>query len=301
VGDALYPAHLLKEGQPQKDIWLLWTTLRSGLTPPSTIWRVCESEIEAHEFMRKHPVGSVILEVSAQHSVWHDWVRDVIDTGFPIGIAAGDGDSPLAFDTLTDAGIYEQRYGNKLSKEIIDFLGEIRISELRDRFLDKWEIAAAFEYCFSNLPHSSAAYVAAHYQYHYYITMDDFSAGYIWRDLEILTDGVETLAVKAIETRQKAGQAGSVKSAEARGARRAALLVEMEGLVRRNPDIVPIGDEQIAKLAVTKAKEANPALWRQGQGQVSEYIGELRRGEAGPEMQGRYQALFGSKPPKRSR
>jgi hypothetical protein len=75
----------------------------------------------------------------------------------------------------------------------------------------------------------------------------------------------------------------------------------MEKVCQRNPDIANLGEDPISELALREAIQKDDSLWSQGKGQVQEYLGEIRRGEAGPELQSRYAALFGSKPPKRSR
>lgn len=226
-------------------------------------------------------------------------VRNIMRPGFPLGIAAGDRESPLAFHVLGDAGIYSERFG-PLSGEVIDFIGPQRLGEIKELFGGNWQVAAAFEYCWLNLPHSSPAFVAASYQYHHYITEDDFAAGYHWRDLEIMVHGVEAAALKAIETRKRAGESGSAKSAEARKNRRANLMEQIETLAARNPDLTTLlGPEGVAKLALKECIKEDAVMWKQGRGQVAEYLGEIRRGDAGQDMQQRYKALFGDKPPRR--
>jgi hypothetical protein len=45
-------------------------------------------------------------------------------------------------------------------------------------------------------------------------------------------------------------------------------------------------------MASQDAVADDPALWSQGAGQVEEYLGEIRRGEAGEQMLARYLAMF---------
>ncbi|TQM93772.1 hypothetical protein BD293_2421 [Roseinatronobacter monicus] len=108
------------------------------------------------------------------------------------------------------------------------------------------------------------------------------------------------LGVKAEAIKKKREVAAGEKSREQRDSRRSELLNKMEALVSRSPDIVRFGPEQLAKVALEDCINDNPGLWRQGKGQVNEYLGEIRRGDEGvlPEMQKRYQAIFGSEPPK---
>jgi hypothetical protein len=225
-------------------------------------------------------------------------VRDMVNYGSSFKVVAGDQSLPIADSVLQEAGIYDEDYG-PLSSAVKGYLGEVRVDELKERFGDNWEVAAAYEYCLLMLPHNSPAFIAASYRYAHYISEDDFSAGYYWRDLEVLFYGVEAEATRAIETRRKAGAGGSKKSAQAREDRRSALMSAIENVAQENPAFVRLGEAGLARLALDDAVQANPTLWKQGKGQVEEYLGEIRRGEAGQDLKERYQALFGRKAPKR--
>jgi len=107
------------------------------------------------------------------------------------------------------------------------------------------------------------------------------------------------LGVTAQETKAKREAAAGQKSRELRENRRADLLDKMEAIAKRSPDIVRLGPETVAKLAIEDCIKGDPALWSVGRGQVSEYLGEMRRGgapgEADAAMKVRYEALFGGK------
>jgi hypothetical protein len=298
-GDPFFPPDIAIEGnETASEVWAIYTTYRTGLQPSKSFLGFAFSEDEANAFRERHRVGSEIPEPQCSGQEEIDAIRAIMKSGSLLGVSAGDRESPLAFKVLGDSGIYQGRF-RALSSEVIEFLGEQRVSEIKKLYGENWQIAAAFEYCWLNLPHSSPAFVAASYQYHYYITEDDFSAGYNWRDLEIMVHRVEAEALKAIETRKKAGKSGSEKSAKARETRRAALMVAFEDVAGRNPDLLKLGVAPLAKLALEKAVETDPSLWRQGKGQVMEYAGEIRRGEAGEYLKARFEALFPAKPPKR--
>lgn len=100
--------------------------------------------------------------------------------------------------------------------------------------------------------------------------------------------------------REKAGASGGKSSKGNREARVADLLSGLENFVTRNPDIDTDDPNAVAKFAVKILAKANPKLWSEGKGQIDQYLGELRRGEAGADLQARYLALFPPKPPKRS-
>ena len=299
-GDPFFPsAHQMRGNEAADEVWMIFLHYRTGLKPVEVTSTILFSEFEADEYKKKHPVGSEISELSFSITRDKGLFHELIKKGFPFEIDAGDRESPLAFDVLRNSGIYDKNKVSVLSREVTDFLGNRKVEELKEQFDENWQVVGAFEFCWLNLPHSSPAFVAASYQYHYYITEDDFSAGYHWRDLEVLAHQVEAEAQKAIETRKKAGESGSRRSSQAREARRAALMDALEDVAQRNPDVVKLGIASVAELALNRAIEADSLLWRQGRGQVMEYVGEIRRGEAGEDLKARYEALYPAKPPKR--
>ena len=288
-----------KVGEEPTESWDVWISTRSGLMPTNYAALRFRNKEDAERFAALHPTGSEIPD-TLDGSLHGDRqsISKEIDNPDSGRFCRGDRHSPIAWQVLIDAGISDQ-HGLTLSDEVSKFLGVTRLNALKKRFGENWQAAAEYEYCLLKLPHWSPAHLAAAYNYHYFITHDDFSAGYLLRDLEILVHGVEAVAVNAIEMRRKAGEAGSKQSAGARVKRMAALMDAMEAVVRRNPDVAKLGPDTVARLAIEKCDEAAPALWGQGKKQLAQYLGEIRRGEAGKEMQDRYFALFPKKPPKR--
>jgi len=101
--------------------------------------------------------------------------------------------------------------------------------------------------------------------------------------------------IKAESTAADAGKKGGIKSADSRKKRIISLLDHMEKLAIANPAFTRMDAKHLAKLAVDDAAKEYPLLWKQGSNQVIEYLGEVRRGDAGSELKQRYLALF---PPK---
>ncbi|RWR31515.1 hypothetical protein D2T29_10815 [Sinirhodobacter populi] len=300
--DGLFPAWMFKDGTPQ-DVWDVLLTVQSGLLPRRSEITTFLSEDEANAYVNKHPVGSEI-DTSLRAAIkFTDAMREKVYALMDAGRLgqphnAGDMESPLAFDVLKEAGLI-QGYNDGPDIKVLTSIGKHRLGVLKNKYGDNWTVAAVFEYCIFNLPESSPAYVAAAYQYHYYITEDDFAAGYWWRDLECLVFGVESTAIIARDMRTKASKAAGEKSSIARCERRIALLSAMESVAERNPDVLPLGAKAIAGLGLARCVEESPSLWTQGQGQVDEYLGEIRRGEAGEDLKARFFAMFPLKPPKR--
>jgi hypothetical protein len=252
-----------------------------------------DTEGEAEAFVDAHPVGSE-LPGRNWDGVKFDgkkFIQAVVNSG-GASIGAGDEDLYLPWHVLSEAGITSAS-DDAAFRKIKDYLGELRLDDLKSRFDENWEAAAVFEYCFQACPHSSAVYLAAACRFHYFITGNDFAAGYLLRDLEVVVQGVENEAVKSMNRKKRAGEAGSKTSTKARKARLEALLAEMEMITSRNPDFANFDEMTIARLAVSKCEETNPNLWRQGKGQLPEYLSEIRSGSAGEKMKARYLSIFG--------
>jgi hypothetical protein len=94
----------------------------------------------------------------------------------------------------------------------------------------------------------------------------------------------------------KRAHGAGTKSSGKRIERMTSLLTFMEQLAADSPALMRIGLQGLARMACEDASAADPALWSQGSGQVDEYLGLIRRGEAGKDLQARYFALF---PPRR--
>lgn len=112
----------------------------------------------------------------------------------------------------------------------------------------------------------------------------------------------EPAALKGIKLKEtenlRAKNAGR-KSAASRAARRLSLMAALELVAQRNQDFAT-NLSILLPIAVKEAASSDVKLWSQGAGQAEEYIGEIRRGEAGEELKARYRALFPEKPSKRS-
>jgi hypothetical protein len=174
---------------------------------------ILETKNAAEEILAAHPVGSVFEPARDEDDpflpggkAWGDKIFGEPRLG-AVFLSAPDDDNWLAWQTLKDAGLTD---GIKITPRVASFLGEARIKELQAMYNDNWQAAANMEYCWYNLDASSSAYVAAKKQYNYFITQNDFAAGYLQRDLEILVEGVE----EAVERANKFYEKQSKRSAQ---------------------------------------------------------------------------------------
>lgn len=109
-----------------------------------------------------------------------------------------------------------------------------------------------------------------------------------------LEDSVKK-GLKAASTEKLRAALGGKKSSGARSTRRALLLETLELIASRNPDFSKLGLSSMVELAAVECIKHSPAVWSQGRGQIKEYIGEIRRGEAGVDLQERYFRIFPKK------
>lgn len=92
--------------------------------------------------------------------------------------------------------------------------------------------------------------------------------------------------------KEKRSKAAGMTSVIKRAGRIQSLLTHMESLVEGSPALRRLDPTVLAGMAYEDAAAQDDRLWAQGKGQIEEYLGLLRRGEAGAEMQARYLKIF---------
>ena len=101
------------------------------------------------------------------------------------------------------------------------------------------------------------------------------------------------------EIKARRSVASGAKSSESRRRRVLSLLTCMEKLVRDNPALGRFPPNEVAEVARNDAVTSDPQLWGQGANQYLDYLGEIRRGEAGEDLKTRFETMFPPKPLKR--
>ncbi|MBT3141363.1 hypothetical protein KL867_09890 [Ruegeria litorea] len=196
-----------KMGIETDQFWIVMITTRHGSLPLHTESRFFEKKLDAQNFFKENPIGTVqddprnIAEfLKTKHGA--GFIEKIFDDpDSPINFLGVPGeDGQLPWQVLKDAGLSD---GYSASPKVLDYLGPERVLQIKSIHGENWQVVAEMEFCFSNLPSSSSAYVAAQRQYNYYITQDDFAAGYLQRDLEILVHGVERAAQRANDYSQR--------------------------------------------------------------------------------------------------
>lgn len=210
-------------GSDCKELWLTDIKTKSGTLPEISNSFIVDTEEEADKLLEAYPVGSIFRRGPEEDSPFFPGSRTWGDRIFnqpelwAFLLSARDDENLLAWQTLKDAGLTD---GINITSKVIEFLGAPRIKGLQAAYGDNWQAVAEMEYCWYNLDASSSAYIAAQKQYHYFITKNDFAAGYLQRDLEILVQGVEESVERVNEFYEKqskrSARGGEANSQKAR-------------------------------------------------------------------------------------
>ncbi len=193
---------------------------KSGSLPEQTSIFLHETKEAAEAEMEAHPVGSFFDPEPNENDpfstggrIWGEKMFDDPQIG-AVFLSAPNDDNYLAWRTLEEAGLSD---GYRITPKVASFLGVDRIEKLRALYHDNWQAVAEMEYCWYNFDSSSSAYVAAQKQYNYFVSQNDFAAGYLQRDLEILVEGVEEAVERAndfFEKQSKRSARGGAANAE---------------------------------------------------------------------------------------
>jgi len=271
-----------------QELWTASMFFKIGMDRSSSAIRILESEQEAEALLDEYPVGMHLNEEEVPLPI--DFRK--LSIGDPSALnglfAAGEHtkDGWVILECLRSAGVIDkQTYG--VSEEVLNWAGPDRIAWAKAREPENWACLVELEYCTYHFPRSSLAYKAAQFQLNYYILQDDYSAGYLMREIEVILGGAETVAEQALSARKSAGQGGSQASQSAKKKRLLMFMAEIENL----GDLVGrIAEQAILDQAFQTAVAQDQMLWRQGSGQQAEYETVLR---SEPEFHDRYYTVFG--------
>ncbi len=269
-----------------RELWTVWIHIKVGMDRGTAAVRVFENEGEADAFCNKYTVGMVL---DSEESPWPINFEEVFENGFDqnnlLFSAGGDPNFGLIYDCLSFADVINERT-YLISDEVLKWAGQQRIDWAKEAQPENWECLIELEYCTYHFPRSSLAFLAAQFQFNYYVLQDDYSAGYLMREIEVILGGAETVAEVAINARKSAGDAGRKASQSAKRNRLFMFLAEIEKL----GDLVGrVSEKAILDQAFQNAIEQDQSLWRQGRGQQAEYETLLR---SEPEYRVKYYQVF---------
>lgn len=253
-------------------IWRNQINLEVGLDRTTVSFEFFRNQQDAEEYIARFPVGTVLAKESdfVPFDMWGEDGSGAASCNLFFS-AGGDGPEIGILDSLVGAGVLDESY--RIAALVMEWAGPQKVDWSKQYFGDNWSVAIEMDYCTNHFPMSSLAHLAARIRFATYISGDDFTAGYLSRELEQLLGGVQELAESALSTRNKAGEAGSKASQFKRMQRLEAFF----GEVTRLADLVGRMSEQvILDQAFMNAIELEPDLWKQGKGQQAEYETVLR-------------------------
>ena len=117
------------------------------------------------------------------------------------------------------------------------------------------------------------------------MTNDDFTAGYVTKEIEAIAGGTEAAAILAAKTRKKAGEAGARASRDRRLQNLELLMHEIEQL---SGAVGLISEERIIERALEKA-DTRKNDFPKSQNTHADYVTALRSEEP---FKSRYDAVF---------
>lgn len=180
----------------------------------------------------------------------------------------------------------------KTSLTVKKTLGDERIQELEERFSDLWPIAAQMEFVMRERSVESAPYVAAATRYQLHVEENSRVAGYLLNELEYLARGEERTLLHVLQTGLKAGDGGGKTRAQDMAERVIGLMDEIHRLRFQTKIHFVSSKKRLLEVAYKNLKKENSRLWREGQGQLDDYLDYLKDGEFGEYNQSRYFEVF---------
>lgn len=269
--------------------WIVQYETKTGLNEIGSEWRPFRDKLSAVNFVAEFPVGSGIdnkpyeLDLKELDSPnW--WPEHSVNSIFKLRGEVSDYLEPC-YEILVGAGV-RSRLLYVPTKELWDAFSKTELDWYKDRFGANWWYALTAEYVANHFPNNSPAGYAARILYAYKIDGDNFTAGYLTRELKMVLSQTEMIAMKSERTKSKAGKGGGKSSAFKKESRLEAFLLEIEKLGTHFPDL---NEQAIVNQAFDDAVAITPVLWNVGKGQKDEYLSTLRSKEP---YKSRYWAIF---------
>lgn len=148
-----------------------WTVkIRSGLTENSVFLYGDIDKLSEEELLQKvkRALSSPLRDTTEMHFLGVD-------------LLSADGAS---LDVLKRHGLLTKSY--EPTKDVLEFFAIPEfpyLETLKARYGQNWEVAAVSEYVLETYPPYSETFYAALVRYHYYISENDFLAGYLWAEM----------------------------------------------------------------------------------------------------------------------
>ncbi|AXT27167.1 hypothetical protein D1823_11600 [Ruegeria sp. AD91A] len=270
-------------------VWEVWITTRTGLDKEVVGLSYFATEEAAAEAVASMPVGMIY----GDHYGFPKRLKEIVGTGGldPSGMlsfmfGSGDHDAVhfVCYEALAEAGVISIK-DYSILPSVLDWLGEEHVAWMRNTFGENWSAVAQFEFCLNHFPDSSLVSLSAKLFLSQFVTNDDFTAGYITKEIEAISGGTEDAAFLATNTQKKAGEAGARASRDRKLRNLEILMQEIEQL---SGAVGLISEERIFEQALEKSAEKQKDFPKSRKTHA-EYGTALRSDEP---FKSRYEAVF---------
>jgi hypothetical protein len=221
---------------------------------------------EAEEWVSKQKIGEVLekrpLGVGRINSILKDTIEKKIAdiSSLSNSVINSDYAYPLCAEILAKAGVRNSPFGGL--EVMCEWLTPEEVDWYENQFGDdNWSIVAELAYCTERFSTDSLAYRAAEVMFHYYITENDVTFGYLYRDLLVMQAQLEKTAIKATDASKKAGQNAGKSHNKSKIDRIRAFLKMHVKVLSENPLLRDDPADQIAYRALKLARKLEPELF----------------------------------------
>lgn len=276
----------IKDGD---SVWLVYLKVQTGLDKTENHFSYASSEQEAQKIVEAMPSGTIYGDkVEFPYRFKDFFAKCNIEPTAGLARLSSHGDEDSAhfkcYKALIEAGVISKG-SYQTSPQVIEWLGEDSINWMRENFGENWTVVAEFEYCAHHFPRSSLACMASELFVAQFVTHDDFAAGYLTKEIEVISGGTEEIATQSAEIREKAGLAGARASRNRRTSNLETLMREIEGLA----DLADrISEDRIFEQAYEKAETKSEKMPK-SQKSKDDYATAIRSEEP---FKSRYEAVF---------
>ncbi len=275
----------LSEGD---SVWAVWFEAKTGLDEREFGMAYFASEKAAHDQTRLLPKGTIFGDAAGYPTRIRAFMEDYRgDKRKALSLMFSKGSSErvelICYEALHGAGVLTDYW---TSAHVLDWVGEGDVAWMKSEFGENWSALAEYEYCLHHFPKSSLASLAAHLRLCTYVTLDEFTEGYLARQIEAVYYGTEQVVQSAIKVRKRAGVGGGQASARLRQQRLETFMREIENLA----DLATrMPEPAIVTQAFANASEKMDKFWKLGGGQAEKYAVYLRSEEP---FKTRYFSIF---------
>ncbi len=267
------------------DQWYVIYTEKRGLLQPKFFQKLFQNQEEAEEFYSKFKDGNYVYDHLRPQPPSESLVqscREMLDSGnwskfWSQNTLFGEPVvTHLAGGVLAHADITEDNESGSTAQSVLDYVGIDRVDELKRKFPKSWRYVVEMEYAALLFSQDSLVYIAAAARYCQFFSKEPLVAGYLIRDLELLSHGAELVfSSNALRTTQSAKKTRNVISENMKG-RWETIIESMDKIIKseiQKKSKKKWTELTLARAAAAERVSADDKHWRAGgKGSVANYL-----------------------------